>query len=79
MKRILFVISHLYGGGAERALSNLVTHIPNDWEIDILLNNDKTETYPYRGRLISLDIENERRMKIGISIIPKDSNTLLCL
>ena len=60
MKRILFVISHLYGGGAERALSNLVTHIPNDWEIDILLNNDKTETYPYRGRLISLDIENER-------------------
>lgn len=60
MKRILFVISHLYGGGAERALSNLVTHIPDDWEIDILLNNDKTETYPYRGKLISLDVENER-------------------
>lgn len=60
MKKILFVISHLYGGGAERALSNLVTHIPDDWEIDILLNNDKTEKYPYRGNLISLDIGNEK-------------------
>lgn len=60
MKKVLFVISHLYGGGAERALSNLVTHIPDDWEIDILLNNDKTEKYPYRGNLISLDIKNEK-------------------
>ena len=39
MKKILFVIETLRGGGAERALSNIVTHFPHEWSIDILIND----------------------------------------
>ena len=41
MKRVLFIIETLRGGGAERALSNIVMHFPDDWCVDILIN-DKT-------------------------------------
>lgn len=56
MKRVLFTISLLYGGGAERALSNIMTHFPDDWEIDILLNDEDSIEFPYKGRLITLGI-----------------------
>ena len=56
MKRVLFVISSLNTGGAQRAVSNIVTNLPNDWEIDILLNNAENITYPYRGNLVDLGI-----------------------
>ena len=46
MKKVLFSIASLYDGGAERALSNIVTHFPDDWEIDILLNNERLIEYP---------------------------------
>ena len=45
MKKVLFTIASLYDGGAERALSNIVTHFPEDWEIDILLNNERMIEY----------------------------------
>lgn len=56
MKKVLFVISYLCKGGAERALSNITTHFPEDYEIEILVNNDKAIDYPYRGKIISLQI-----------------------
>lgn len=62
MKRILIVISSLGHGGAERAVSNLTQNFPKDWEIDILLNNDKVVEYPYRGRLLSLGLNGENNM-----------------
>lgn len=38
MKRILFVMSTLYNGGAERSLINLLQALPEDrYEIDLLL------------------------------------------
>ena len=40
MKKVLFVIRSLGGGGAQRALSNIVTHFPPEWDIDILVNHE---------------------------------------
>ena len=54
MKRVLFVIETLRGGGAERALSNIVTHFPMDWHIDILVNDKSLIEYPFRGNILSL-------------------------
>ena len=59
MKSVLFVIPYLYNGGAERALSNITTHFPKDWEIDILVNSDKVKDYPFRGNILSLGIDKE--------------------
>ncbi len=55
-KRIAFIISSLNYGGAQRAVANLSLAIPDDWEIDIILNDDKSIVYPYRGNIISLGI-----------------------
>ena len=38
MKKILFVITMLGGGGAERALCNLTFAMPADIEYDILVS-----------------------------------------
>lgn len=56
MKKVLFVIRELAGGGAERALSNITTHFPEDWEIDILMNNKDYIEFPYRGNILTLNI-----------------------
>lgn len=56
MKRVLFVIRELAGGGAERALSNIMMHFPPDWEIDLLMNNEDYVEFPYRGNILTLDI-----------------------
>lgn len=60
MKKVLFTIASLYDGGAERALSNIVTHFPEDWEIDILLNNERMIEYPYKGNILSLSLPDFR-------------------
>lgn len=54
MKNVLFVIETLRGGGAERSLSNIVTHFPDGWHIDILVNDDSLVEYPYKGNILSL-------------------------
>lgn len=59
MKRVLFVISSLKKGGAERALSNITIHFPKEWDIDILVNNDEVIDYPFRGNIITLGIVGE--------------------
>ena len=63
MKKVLFTIASLYDGGAERALSNIVTHFPEDWEIDILLNNERMIEYPYKGNILSLSLPDFRNRK----------------
>lgn len=57
MNKVLFCIPYLYGGGSERALSNITTHFPDDWDIDILCNSDTKIGYEYRGNIISLGCE----------------------
>ncbi len=54
MKKVLFIISMLQGGGAERTMSNIVTRFPDDWDIDILINDKSLIQYPYKGRILSL-------------------------
>lgn len=56
MKRILFLISYLDKGGTERALSNITTHFPQEWDIDILVNDNRVIDYPFRGRILTLGI-----------------------
>ena len=68
--KVLFVISSLNTGGAQRVLSNIVTNMPEDeWEIDILLNSARNIEFPYRGNLIDLNIlEPSNRRNIGYQL-----------
>lgn len=58
MKKILFVIRTLRNGGAERGMSDITQAFPDDWEIDILVNDEKVVDFPYRGRIISMGLVN---------------------
>lgn len=60
--RILFVISYLDTGGAERALAEITKNLPNDWEIDILVNSKRRVDFDYRGNLLDLKIDEEPKM-----------------
>lgn len=62
MKKVLFVISYLGKGGAERALSNITTHFPADWDIDILINEDRGSDYPFRGKILTLGFTEKPKM-----------------
>lgn len=53
-KRILFVVSTLNTGGAQRVLANISLGFPDTWECDFLLNDSSEITYPYRGNVITL-------------------------
>ncbi len=67
-KRILFVISTLDTGGAQRVVSNITMHMPEEWEIDILLNNAEAISYPYRGNIISLGMKPQKALTIAYQI-----------
>lgn len=56
MKKILVVCSTLDGGGVAKIISNLTTHLPDEWKVDLLLNNDEHVEFPYKGNIISLNI-----------------------
>lgn len=57
MRKVLFVISTLDTGGAQRAVSNITSHFSEEYEIDILLNDSKSVSYPYRGTILDLGFE----------------------
>lgn len=71
MKRVLFVIETLRGGGAERALSNIVTHFPKDWHIDILVNDESLIGYPFKGNILSLSMPEKKSFIYYTKIIIK--------
>ncbi len=60
-KKILFVIPYMHEGGAQRALSNIQTHMPDYIEIDTLVNSDINRVYSNSGRVFSLNIEKKAR------------------
>ena len=60
MKKILFVISTLNTGGAQRAFSNIIMELPEEYEINILLNDSENIVYPYKGKIIDLGIAPEK-------------------
>lgn len=60
-KKVAFLISSLNTGGAQRAVSSVVTNFPKDWEIDLILNNEENIVYPYCGNIISLNIKEPKQ------------------
>ena len=69
MNKVLFVIATLEGGGAERTLSNIVTHFPDNWYIDILINNKECIKYPYKGNILSLSLPGFKEKKSIIYLL----------
>lgn len=62
MKKVLFVIPYLVEGGTERALSNITAFFPDDWQIDILVNDKKNAAYPFRGNIIELGFRGKPKI-----------------
>ena len=62
--RILIVTSTLSGGGLQRAVSNLSLFLPEDIEIDLLLNSTSEDDFPHRGNMISLGMMPGAKMDI---------------
>ena len=82
LKKVLFVISYLEKGGAERALSNITTHFPAGWDIDILVNDDRVIDYPFRGSILTLGITEKPRtgsIFFQLKVLLKRVRRLKCL
>lgn len=79
MSSVLFIISTLEGGGAERTLSNIVTHFPGDWHVDILLNNKLFIQYPYKGNILSLDLPEYGEKKPALCLLKEVAKKTLYL
>ena len=55
-KRIALVVNTLSGGGAEKTVSNLSRVLSGYYDIDIIVNDTEHLEYPYRGRIVSLNM-----------------------
>ena len=64
----MFVITSLHKGGAERALSNISQNFPDDVKCTVLLNRRTSDDYPFKGKIITLGIENEFKMSLGFQL-----------
>ena len=79
--KILFLISTLANGGAERAMSNITTHLPDGVEADILVNSVSNQDYPTRANIINLGMKPDAAKGLGYQLIAtyKRIKTLLQL
>lgn len=60
-KKIAVVISSLRKGGAERIVSDLTLNLPQNWDIDIILNGSKENIeYSFRGNIITLGMKPQK-------------------
>lgn len=57
--KILFLISTLTNGEAERTISNITMNLPENIEADILLNSTSSQDYPTEANIISLGMNME--------------------
>ena len=62
--KVMFVIPHVSGGGGEKVLSDLAAKLGGEV---VLVVFEKKFSYPFQGRVISLDIPI-RRTSIGVRI-----------
>ena len=60
-KRILFIISSLYGGGAERVCCVLASEFAKKYNVIVLYRNDKGRAYPLnpRVRTIMMNVKDD--------------------
>lgn len=62
--KILFLISTLANGGAERAISNITTHLPGGVEADILVNSVSDHDFPTNANIINLGMKPDSKKGI---------------
>ena len=67
--KILFLISTLANDGAERAMSNITTHLPEGVEADILVNSVSSQDYPTRANIINLGMKPDAVKGLGYQLI----------
>lgn len=60
MKKIIFIVSTLNAGGAQKILSNLLVNLPDRYEAYIVLNDKENIIYPYKGKIVSLGFKPQR-------------------
>jgi glycosyltransferase involved in cell wall biosynthesis len=56
MQNVLFFIFRLYGGGAERVVSNLSVAFSDQYNIKVAVFDNQGKTYPFKGELIRLKL-----------------------
>lgn len=56
MQNILFFIFRLYGGGAERVVSNLSMEFSEHYHVKVAIYDNLDKTYPYKGELIRIHL-----------------------
>jgi glycosyltransferase involved in cell wall biosynthesis len=56
MENVLFFLFRLYGGGAERVVSNLSMDLAQQYNIKIAIFDNSEQTYPFRGELIRIKL-----------------------
>jgi glycosyltransferase involved in cell wall biosynthesis len=56
MQNVLFFLFRLYGGGAERVVSNLSMDLAGHCNIKIAVFDSREETYPFSGELIRIKL-----------------------
>ena len=65
--KLAFLLSTLDDGGAAAIVSQITTHLSDEYEVDIILNSIDNIKFPVTGRIISL----------GLDSIPQDRTNLL--
>lgn len=65
MKKVLFVISYLNEGGAERVLSNMSLNFPKEVESTVILNRQYENDYPFDGEIQTIGVNNGFKMTPG--------------
>lgn len=56
-KKVLMVISTLNTGGAQRIFSNMMMAFPEEYHVDIMLNDTENIVFPYKGTIIDLGMK----------------------
>lgn len=59
-KKLIFMVSTLNTGGAQRALANMSLAFPDAYEIDFLLNDAQNICYEYKGNIIDLGLPPQK-------------------
>lgn len=66
--KILFLITSLHKGGAERVLSNMSLNFPGEVESTVLLNRKYEDDYPFRGEIRTIGINEDFKMNLWFQI-----------
>lgn len=66
--KILFLITSLHKGGAERVLSNMSLNFPDEVESTVLLNKTYGDDYSFKGEIRTIGIKEDFKMNIWFQI-----------